>query len=40
MSIPSWAGLLLAAAFVGGFLYLVVRLPGSPRDPWDDGAVL
>lgn len=40
IAIPSWAGLLLATAFVGGFLYLVVRLPGSPRDPWDDGAVL
>lgn len=40
IGVPAWAGLLLAAAFIGGFVYLVVRLPGSPRDPWDDGAVL
>ncbi len=38
VTIPGWAGLLLAAAFVGGFLYLVTRSPRSPRDPWDDGA--
>lgn len=38
VTIPGWAGLLLAAAFVGGFLYLVMRSPRSPRDPWDDGA--
>jgi hypothetical protein len=38
ITIPGWAGLLLAAAFVGGFLYLVMRSPRSPRDPWDDGA--
>ena len=40
IGLPAWAGLLLAAAFIGGFVYLVVRLPGTPRDPWDDGAVL
>ncbi|NYJ01928.1 hypothetical protein HNR19_002626 [Nocardioides thalensis] len=38
ITIPGWAGLLLAVAFVGGFLYLVTRSPRSPRDPWDDGA--
>lgn len=40
ISLPAWAGLLLAAGFVGGFVYLVARLPGSPPDPWDDGARL
>lgn len=40
IGLPTWAGLLLSAGFVGGFLYLVIRLPGTPRDPWDDGAVL
>jgi hypothetical protein len=38
ISLPEWGGLLLAGAFVGGFLYLVFRTPRSPRDPWDDGA--
>ena len=38
ISLPEWAGLLLAGAFAGGFLYLVFRTPRSPRDPWDDGA--
>ncbi len=28
----------LVAAFVGGFVYLVWRMPRGPRDPWDDGA--
>lgn len=30
----------LVAAFVGGFLYLVVTMTREPRDPDDDGAVL
>lgn len=38
ISLPTWAVLLLAGAFVGGFGYLVARMPRSPRDPWDDGA--
>jgi hypothetical protein len=40
ISIPAWMGVLMAAAFVGGFAYLVVRMSDEPRDPWDDGAVL
>ncbi|GAA3521610.1 hypothetical protein [Nocardioides daeguensis] len=38
LGMPSWLGWLLVAGFVGGFCYLVIRTPGSPRDPWDDGA--
>ncbi|WP_436698332.1 hypothetical protein [Nocardioides sp. BYT-33-1] len=38
LGMPSWLGWLLVAWFVGGFCYLVVRSPGPPRDPWDDGA--
>jgi hypothetical protein len=38
ISIPSWLGYLLIASFVGGFLYLVVKMSREPRDPWDDGA--
>ena len=38
IGMPSWLGYLLVAAFVGGFLYLVVKMPREPRDPWDDGA--
>ena len=40
ISVPPWFGLLLAAGFIGGFGYLVVRMSDEPRDPWDDGAVL
>ena len=40
IDLPAWAGLLLTAAFIGGFVYLVARLPGSPPDPSDDGARL
>ncbi len=40
ISVPAWTGLLLAAGFVGGFGYLVIRMSDEPRDPWDDGAVL
>jgi hypothetical protein len=28
----------LVAAFVAGFVYLVLQMPPGPRDPWDDGA--
>jgi hypothetical protein len=38
LSMPGWLGWLLVGGFVGGFCYLVIRMPGSPRDPWDDGA--
>lgn len=37
-SLPSFVGYLLVAGFVGGFLYLVFKMPRGPRDPWDDGA--
>jgi len=37
---PAWLGYLLVAAFVGGFVYLVVQMPRGPRDPGDDGARL
>ena len=36
-----WLGYLLVAAFLGGFGYLVVKMPrGRDIDPWDDGARL
>jgi hypothetical protein len=35
-----WLGYLLVASFIGGFLYLVVKMPRGPADPWDDGARL
>jgi hypothetical protein len=36
-----WLGYLLVASFIGGFIYLVVKMPrGSDIDPWDDGARL
>ncbi len=38
LSMPTWLGWLLAGGFVAGFCYLIIRMPGAPRDPWDDGA--
>ncbi|GAB6984759.1 hypothetical protein [Nocardioides pyridinolyticus] len=38
IAIPTWLGYLLVMGFVGGFLYLVLKMPREPRDPWDDGA--
>jgi hypothetical protein len=38
--LPAWLGYLLVAGFVGGFGYLVTRMPRGPRDPMDDGARL
>ena len=38
VAIPTWLGYLLVCGFVGGFMYLVVKMPREPRDPWDDGA--
>jgi hypothetical protein len=36
-----WLGYLLVASFIGGFGYLVVKMPRSEDiDPWDDGARL
>lgn len=40
ISLPTWTAMLLAAAFLGGFGYLVAKMSDEPRDPWDDGAVL
>ncbi len=34
-----WLGYLLVASFIGGFAYLVVKMPrNTDIDPWDDGA--
>jgi hypothetical protein len=38
--LPGWLGYLLVGAFVGGFVYLVSRMPRGPGDPADDGARL
>ena len=36
-----WLAYMLVAAFIGGFGYLVVKMPRSTDiDPWDDGARL
>jgi hypothetical protein len=40
IEIPQLIAYLLVAGFVGGFLYLVLKMPREPRDPGDDGAVL
>jgi hypothetical protein len=37
--VPGWIAFLAVAAFVGGFVTLVVRMGDDPRDP-DDGAVI
>ena len=38
ISMPPLLGYLLVAGFLGGFGYLVVKMPRGPGDPWDDGA--
>jgi hypothetical protein len=40
VDLPPILAYALVAAFVGGFLYLVWKMPRGPRDPDDDGAVL
>lgn len=40
ISLPELLAYLLVAAFVGGFVYLVITMTREPRDPDDDGAVL
>jgi hypothetical protein len=40
IAMPPWLGYLLVAGFLGGFGYLVVKMPRGPADPWDDGARL
>jgi hypothetical protein len=37
--VPGWVAFVAVAAFVGGFVTLVVRMGDDPRDP-DDGAVV
>jgi hypothetical protein len=40
IALPPWLGYLLVAGFLGGFAYLVAKMPRGPADPWDDGARL
>lgn len=40
INLPPLLGYLLVAWFIGGFVYLVVKMPRGPSDPWDDGARL
>ena len=36
-----WMAYLLVASFIGGFAYLVAKMPrNTDIDPWDDGARL
>ena len=39
---PGWAAVLMALAFIGGFVYLVATMPRRRNDDWggDDGAVI
>lgn len=37
--VPGWAAFAAVAAFIGGFVALVLRMGDEPRDP-DDGAVI
>lgn len=36
--LPTFFGWALVAWMVGGFLYLVLDMPRTPRDPWDNGS--
>lgn len=38
IDLPDFVLLLLVAAIIGGFGYLVATMDREPRDPWDDGA--
>jgi hypothetical protein len=40
IELPGIVAYALVTGFVGGFLYLVWKMPRGPRDPNDDGAVL
>jgi hypothetical protein len=40
IALPEVVAYGLVAAFVGGFVYLVLTMTREPRDPDDDGAVL
>ncbi|WP_460370076.1 hypothetical protein [Actinocorallia lasiicapitis] len=37
---PGWAAFMAVAAFIGGFVTLVLRMGDEPRDGDDDGAVI
>jgi hypothetical protein len=39
-AMPDWVSILLVAAFVGGFVFLVATMPRDRRDDGDDGAVV
>ncbi|RFU37554.1 hypothetical protein DZF91_32280 [Actinomadura logoneensis] len=39
-NVPGWAAFLAVAAFIGGFVTLVLRMGDEPRPPDDDGAVV
>lgn len=38
VDLPAVLDLALVAWFVGSFVYLVVTMRRTPRDPWDDGS--
>jgi hypothetical protein len=38
IEVPTFVAYVLICGFVGGFGYLVYKMPRGPRDPWDDGA--
>lgn len=40
IDLPPLLGYLLVGSFVGGFCYLVFKMPRGPRDPNDNGAQL
>ena len=40
IDVPELLAYALVGSFVGGFVYLVVKMTREPRDPDDDGAVL
>ena len=38
--VPSWAAFVAVAAFIGGFVALVLRMGDEPPDDDDNGAVV
>lgn len=40
LPMPRLVGWTLVGWFLVGFGYLVAKMPGEPRDPWDNGAQL
>lgn len=40
LSMPRLVGWTLVGWFLVGFGYLIARMPGEPREPWDNGAQL